>query len=257
MIMALLLVNVATAQDAVDNNSLPDEEEVLNLDSLVTLTGVVINEENEAPMPFVHVVNMSRKRGVVTDDDGLFKLYMNPGDTVVFSFVGFKDFEFHLDSAEKGSTYAATIGLSPSAYELKAITVYEYPTLDEMKKQLVEMRTKDPEEDKVKIPGGYYGPQKEVKAKAWNSPVSAVAGLFSKDRKMQKRLVQSKKSYEDYKIINSKFSEQVVADITGYSDPNEIARFMQFCGFSNDYLLSTPAYDVIVAIQDKQKIFER
>jgi len=225
--------------------------------SLITLTGVVINEENEAPMPFVHVINISKRKGVATNDDGAFKLSMSPEDTIVFSFIGFKKLDFTLDNPQPGSTYAVKIGLSPSAYELKAITVYEFPTLDEMKKQLVEMKTKDPEEDKVRIPGAYYGEKKVVKAKAWNSPVSAVTRLFSKDRKMEKRLEQSKRNYDDFKVINSKFNEELVADITGYKDPEEITKFMAFCGFTNDYLLQTPAYDVIVAIQYKQKVYEK
>ncbi len=57
-----------------------------------TVSGKVTDHSN-LPIPGVNVVVKSTKKGVTTDMDGKYSLSVSPGETLVFSFLGYKTIE--------------------------------------------------------------------------------------------------------------------------------------------------------------------
>ena len=54
------------------------------------LSGIVIDQRNESPLLGVNVLIESKQKGVVTDFDGAFNIDAEIGDTIHFSFLGYK-----------------------------------------------------------------------------------------------------------------------------------------------------------------------
>jgi len=54
------------------------------------ITGTVTDESSGESLPGVNIVNPALKNGAVTDINGKFSLKANPGDTLVFSFMGYQ-----------------------------------------------------------------------------------------------------------------------------------------------------------------------
>ena len=58
-----------------------------------TLSGVVVDQLDETPLLGVTVLIESKQIGVVTDFDGGFNIDVEIGDTIQFSYIGYKTIE--------------------------------------------------------------------------------------------------------------------------------------------------------------------
>ena len=60
-------------------------------DTIVSqINGTVINSETRFPMNNVHIINATRVKGTVTDNNGYFEIYAATNDTLLFSYLGFE-----------------------------------------------------------------------------------------------------------------------------------------------------------------------
>ena len=89
-----------------------------------TLSGVVVDQRNESPLLGVTVLIESKQKGVVTDFDGGFNIDAEIGDTIQFSFLGYKTIE-HVVS---GFSYL-TIRLEIAIETLDEIVLIGYGTV--------------------------------------------------------------------------------------------------------------------------------
>lgn len=58
--------------------------------SMATITGTLIDKATKQPMFGANILNLSTKKGTVTDDNGSFEIDAQPDDLIRISFVGFK-----------------------------------------------------------------------------------------------------------------------------------------------------------------------
>lgn len=54
-----------------------------------SITGRVVDAASGAPLPYCTVARVGSTQGTITNDDGLFRTSVQPGDSVRFSFVGY------------------------------------------------------------------------------------------------------------------------------------------------------------------------
>lgn len=57
------------------------------------MTGLVVDDDSNQPLPGVNVIIKNTAKGTTTDFDGIFELKTIYGDTIVFSYIGMKDKE--------------------------------------------------------------------------------------------------------------------------------------------------------------------
>ncbi len=104
----------------------------------VTFSGFVIDGTNDEPLVGAYVVNHRAGRGVFTNARGYFILDVFPGDSLLFSYLGFKK-QFHIIPRTVGLSYAAVVELSLDAKMLKEVRVYPFRTEDEFRTAFLEM----------------------------------------------------------------------------------------------------------------------
>ena len=57
--------------------------------------GVIIDLQTQELLPFVHIVNLSKKKGVISDELGAFKISnLDAGDTLSFSSISYEKKNF-------------------------------------------------------------------------------------------------------------------------------------------------------------------
>lgn len=66
------------------------KEEVTQQTGRVNITGKVTDAFNDDPIPGVNVIKSGTSTGTITDIDGIYELFVNEGDTLVFSFIGYE-----------------------------------------------------------------------------------------------------------------------------------------------------------------------
>ena len=60
------------------------------------LQGIVLNE-NQSPMPYVYIVNLTQQVGSLSADNGVFMIKAVPNDTIRMTFIGYKPLEIIID----------------------------------------------------------------------------------------------------------------------------------------------------------------
>ena len=84
------------------------------------LTGIVYDSLTRLPLAYVTVINQSTNIGATTDENGGFKLTANPGDSILFTILGYSRKKRIVGSNE----LAMIIFLREFALTLKPVTIY-------------------------------------------------------------------------------------------------------------------------------------
>ncbi len=86
-----------------------------------SLSGYIKDAKTGNPLPYVHVVNESNNKGVISDTAGFFKLsYATGTDVILFSFIGFQRLELQAQELQGNKT----ILLEPAITTLNEYRVF-------------------------------------------------------------------------------------------------------------------------------------
>lgn len=138
IVMLLLFSSLITnaQSDTLSNDSL-----------LIQLSGVVIAEKTLEPAPYTTVYDKTQKRGVISDYYGFFSLVTRPGDTLFFSYYGYKTSTFIVPDTLKDNRYSIIHMLESDTLTLPEVEVYPWPSREEFARAFVEM---DPYDDALR-----------------------------------------------------------------------------------------------------------
>lgn len=111
----------------------------------ITFSGYVIDSKTDEPLPGAYIINERAGRGTLSNERGFFIINVFPGDSMVFSYLGFKK-QYHIIPKDVSLNYSAVVELSQDAKMLKEVKVYPFSTEEEFKTALVEMELPDARE---------------------------------------------------------------------------------------------------------------
>ena len=75
-------------------------------DSVVQLYGVVMTADSLKAIPLASIVVNNKGRGTITNNDGVFSIAVNKGETITFSCVGFKNRNIVIPANLVGNEYS-------------------------------------------------------------------------------------------------------------------------------------------------------
>lgn len=230
---------------------------IFGQDKPVEVIGEIIDSESKEPVPYVHIINTSTHEGTASNTEGRFWIKINPKDTLLFSAIGFETYQFVINDHLESNRLLLTIELSESTLELETVKVFAYRDEQALKQAILNTKVPLQEAKKtIELPGFYYGPKKEWKNKVYNSPLTAIANVFSKEVKEQKKLATVQKEYDVFLQTRAKYNEEVVKKITGLPD-DRVEDFMKFCIIDNSYLEKATEYEVAVVIHQCLSDFKK
>lgn len=109
----------------------------------VTFTGIITGGKNSEPLPLARIFIPRAGKGVLSAPNGYFALPVFPGDSVIFSYVGYKT-QYHIIPRRlTEQTYSAVVALQEDVKLLSEVKVYPYPTEELFKQALVNMKLPD------------------------------------------------------------------------------------------------------------------
>ncbi len=114
----------------------------------ITFSGLVIDSQTKEPLPGAYITIPRAGRGTLSNSKGYFVLGVFPGDTVVFSYLGFKK-QFHIIPKKTDVDYSVFVELQTDSKMLKEVKVYPFSTEEEFKQALVDMKLPDDRERKI------------------------------------------------------------------------------------------------------------
>lgn len=109
----------------------------------IIFTGVVVAGKSTDRLPGAYIFIPKAGRGTLTNNAGYFSIPVFPGDSIVYSYVGYKT-QFHVIPRNyNAETYSAIIAMQESVTMLAEVRVYPYATEEEFKKAFLELKLPD------------------------------------------------------------------------------------------------------------------
>lgn len=117
-------------------------------DKYIQFSGFVIDSKTEEALPGAFIKIENAGRGTLSNSRGYFILNVFPGDSIIFSYIGFAK-QFHVIPDNVGLNYSAVVELQEDAKMLKEVQVYPFRTEEEFKKALIAMELPDDQERRI------------------------------------------------------------------------------------------------------------
>lgn len=108
---------------------------------LVQFSGVVVSSDSLQPVAFASIFDKSTRRGTVSDYYGYFSFVAGLGDTIVFSFVGYKRSTFVIPDSLADGQYSIIHMMDKDTIFLKETKVYPWPSKEEFADAFLNMDT--------------------------------------------------------------------------------------------------------------------
>lgn len=217
----------------------------------IDISGQVVDKETQGPVPFVHVFNQSKGTGTTTNNAGRFSITIDKADTIVFSSIGFESLAFNIKDEVTSDKLVLTIEINSSTMELQPVKVFAYRNEHALKQAILDMDVPiQPKEKPLEIPGVKMSRSMQGNGQGgvtFGGPLTALANVFSKAHKEQKKLKVYKQEYEYQKIIKAKYNEAVVMRLTNLPE-DKIADFMEFCNVEDSFIHRATEYEIAVVV---------
>ena len=109
----------------------------------IIFTGVVVGGRSTETLPgaFIHIPKAGKGR--LADEQGKFSIPVFPGDSVVYSYIGYKTQYQIIPRSYNAETYSAIISLRQEAKMLDEVVIYPYSTEEEFKKAFLALQLPD------------------------------------------------------------------------------------------------------------------
>lgn len=109
----------------------------------IMFTGRVVGGKNAQTLSKTYIFIPRAGRGTLADEGGYFALPVFPGDSIVFSFLGFQKQYHVIPRRHAEESYSAIILMKEDVKTLAEVKVYPYATEEEFKRAFLEMKLPD------------------------------------------------------------------------------------------------------------------
>ncbi len=115
-------------------------------DNLIQFSGVLLTRDSLDAVPFATVMIKGSNRGTISDYFGYFSFVAKKGDTIQFTYVGFKDAFFVIPDSLDRKNYSLIQMMDVDNILLQEAVIYPWPTKEQFREAFLELRL--PEDDK-------------------------------------------------------------------------------------------------------------
>ena len=111
---------------------------------LVQFSGIITDADSNAVVPYVTITNLSNNAQIYAANyQGYFSFIVHPGDTVLFSAVGFTSKKLVLPLEIKEHKYTAMVQIKSEIIYLQTVRVNPWATIEEFNKDFLSMKVAD------------------------------------------------------------------------------------------------------------------
>ncbi|MGV3630489.1 MAG: carboxypeptidase-like regulatory domain-containing protein [Bacteroidota bacterium] len=110
---------------------------------LIQLSGVIVSSDSLNQMPFTTVFDRQSRRGTIADYYGFFSMVVFPGDTLMFSYYGYKTSSFIVPDTLTDNRYSIIHMMYVDTVNLPMVTVYPWPSKEDFARAFLEMKPYD------------------------------------------------------------------------------------------------------------------
>ncbi|MFD3003772.1 carboxypeptidase-like regulatory domain-containing protein [Pontibacter toksunensis] len=163
----------------------------------IRLSGTVLESDRKTPIPGATIVKVNTNLGVLSDDQGQFKIDVTQNDTLIIRAVGFKPL-LYLPSKLPVSELRVNIVLQEDSVMLGEVEVTSRPSQEMIDRALRNMKREQASQTKRPgyIPGLEPPPPPPAPAPTIASPIGLMYDMFSKEGKERRKVEEMKQKEE-------------------------------------------------------------
>lgn len=106
----------------------------------IIFTGVVVDGNSAERLPNTTILIPRAGKGTIASETGYFAIPVFPGDSVVFSYTGYKSQHHIIPARFNEESYSAVVAMRESINMLDPVVIYPYSTEEEFKKAFLELQ---------------------------------------------------------------------------------------------------------------------
>ncbi len=215
--------------------------------------GRVFNAETKQPLVGTNIINMEQFTGTITDANGFFAIRAQAGDTLYFSYLGFKSYKMPVDSTTFGKIIQIHLQKQPIALQEVVIKGHDLTGILPVDLTLLPVKT----QPRIKLDfAPYFGDKNPDFLTKLNDdlrkimdPVGLLYNLFSARGKDLRKLSKMKEDDRLYRMLAARFDRQVIADLLNIP-VEDVYRILQLCEYEEKFLREASDIQILEALKE-------
>jgi len=222
----------------------PEQEQDFN--------ATVINAQDQRPLESVHVINLNKVVGTITNSKGEFQIPASVNDTLYFSYLGFKSQKIRVtnDMFRFGGT---RIALTELAYALEEVVLQPYQLTGYLDIDVKNLPINTAYQYSISgLPRTYEAGNRNPSAVtkvlgAILNPADLLRNLFGKKPRQMRKLRQIKEDDEIRDLLASKFDRETLTELLQL-ERVDIDDILSNCSYSKSFIRTANDLQILDAI---------
>jgi len=119
-------------------------QQVTKEKKLIQFSGIITDVDSNSVVPYVTVTNLSNKdQRYAANYKGFFSFIAHPGDTILYTAVGYRDLLMPIPTDIADTKYTALIKLKSEIVNLPTVRVYPWATVEDFTRDFMTMKIAD------------------------------------------------------------------------------------------------------------------
>lgn len=211
-------------------------------DSLITISGKVIDTTQKVNFYNVMVINKTAGKGIFGKYDGSFSIQVKKSDLVAVSVTGYETKYLNFKNSKYKKEYKVTLYLDMKTVTSKEVIVKPLKTLEELQKERAQLQKRE-------LP-------KVTVTSAIQSPITALYMAFSKREKTKRLIAEMEFKDKQREVVKEILRIYVANDIIDLED-DEFESFINFLNLNDQFLKTATDYELIMYIKGKYEHFKK
>jgi hypothetical protein len=227
-------------------------QEIEEEDKGENMTALVINAQDGSLMESVHVVNLNKVIGTITNQKGEFNITASVNDTLYFSYLGFKSQKIRVTN-DMFRFKDTKITLTELAYALEEVIVTSYNLTGYLEIDIKNLPVNDAYQYSISgLNTGYEAGKKNPSAVtkvlgAILNPADLLRNIFGKKPNQMKKLRKIKDDDAIKDLLASKFDRETLTELLQI-EKVDIEDILNNCNYSKSFIRTANDLQILDAI---------
>lgn len=225
-----------------------------------TFSAIVVNAQTNTPLESVHVVNLNKVIGTITNEKGVFNIEAAVNDTIFFSYLGFKSQKIRVTN-DMFRFSDTKIALTELAYALEEVIVRPYQLTGYLEIDVKNLPINNAYQYSISgLSVGYEAGAKNPSAVtkvlgAILNPADLLRNLFGKKPNQMRKLRQMKEDDEIRNLLASKFDRETLTELLQI-EKVDVDDILSNCNYSKSFITTANDLQILDAISNCYEEFK-
>jgi len=216
------------------------------------IKAIIVNAQTDKPLESVHVVNLNKVIGTITNEKGEFSITAAVNDTIYFTFLGFKPQKVRVTN-DMFKFKDTKITLTELAYALEEVVVRPYQLTGFLEIDVKNLPLNDGFQYSISgLSRGYEAGSRNPSAVtkvlgAILNPADLLRNLFGKRPNQMKKLRKIQQDDQISDLLASKFDRATITELLQI-EKMDIDDILTNCNYSKSFITTANDLQILEAI---------